>query len=772
MLWNWDTVDACFLSKSWQIHSQGAFAGLCISVILLVILLELFRYAARQYDRYLIDQHKNTPTIVALRARLSNGYGVFNAKGARVTQTAIQALPFRPHVSQQTIRALLHTLQFATAYWIMLLAMYCNGYIIICIIIGAFMGYFIFQWERLDPRLRRKKCDEARPACAACDGLEINCHYSDVKPEWMDGGTREKQVADELKVMVKQKANERRERKWGQLPTMADLSPSAQTQQQQEQQQQEHQLLDRLMNDAGDPTPSDDGSGDVNPSSTTLSETPPSQGETSNTSSGSSPPPPPPNAWPDEHLQPAVDAFRENKSEIEVTHTMVYLDYVVPFLFPFYRPNLLESSRGWMLVLLMKNRALFHTALSLANWLYAVIFDSMNGQHGTCKRANENQLQAHQETAIKALQEDIKALNERGVANAFRECISCMQSVIQLLEFEVAMANTANWQVHHDVAVVMFDQLITHHANATGNDGLPTTAWSSVLDRVGFPFRRIPLDGGRHVLTSDQSAFKFYTAYLLWIDIVAATAHGEAPRLQKYHAELLQGDSPAIRLGDYVGCESWAMLEIAEVAKLAAWKREQQSNGSISMVELVRQSCAIDKRLRQKLETLKGLPVCRASDIYDPSAYHPVTPYSGFHDMLAASDAQKVLAVSLHTRIWAQATITYLNVIASGLQPSLPEIQASVQATIELLRALPSPLALRTLIWPFAVTGCLALPEQESFFVELVSNMGAMQVFGTVKEALTIMQFVWEHKETCCVDPQMWDIATCFSLVGHRSLLV
>lgn len=52
-----------------------------------------------------------------------------------------------PTVLQQVIRALIHMLQFAVAYFIMLLAMYYNGYIIICIIIGAFLGSFIFSWE-------------------------------------------------------------------------------------------------------------------------------------------------------------------------------------------------------------------------------------------------------------------------------------------------------------------------------------------------------------------------------------------------------------------------------------------------------------------------------------------------------------------------------------------------------------------------------------------------------------------------------------------------
>ena len=40
-------------------------------------------------------------------------------------------------------------LQFAVAYFVMLLAMYFNGYVIICIFIGAFLGAFLFSWEPL-----------------------------------------------------------------------------------------------------------------------------------------------------------------------------------------------------------------------------------------------------------------------------------------------------------------------------------------------------------------------------------------------------------------------------------------------------------------------------------------------------------------------------------------------------------------------------------------------------------------------------------------------
>ncbi|OAR00253.1 hypothetical protein LLEC1_08115, partial [Akanthomyces lecanii] len=38
-------------------------------------------------------------------------------------------------------------LQFGTAYIVMLFAMYYNGYILLCIVLGAFIGFMAFNWE-------------------------------------------------------------------------------------------------------------------------------------------------------------------------------------------------------------------------------------------------------------------------------------------------------------------------------------------------------------------------------------------------------------------------------------------------------------------------------------------------------------------------------------------------------------------------------------------------------------------------------------------------
>jgi copper transporter 1 len=137
-----------FIARSWRITSQGAFAGSCIGVILLVVLLEFLRRAGKEYDRYIIAQH--IKTLGSTTSSASSVDGPSGQKQPTTTTTAspiVSAPRFRPNIFQQAIRALLHMLQFAVAYFVMLLAMYYNGYFIICIFIGAYIGYFIFGYE-------------------------------------------------------------------------------------------------------------------------------------------------------------------------------------------------------------------------------------------------------------------------------------------------------------------------------------------------------------------------------------------------------------------------------------------------------------------------------------------------------------------------------------------------------------------------------------------------------------------------------------------------
>ncbi|KXG45440.1 Ctr copper transporter [Penicillium griseofulvum] len=184
MLWNWYTVDACFLARSWHITSRGMFAGSCIGVICLVLSLEFLRRLGREYDSFIVrrarlrrlymSSNPQSASNVPLRSEDTNTTKAGNCCNADSTFTddditpagpqngtkqsastnvvgvKESLAPYRPSLVEHTVRSLMHMAQFAVAYIIMLLAMYFNGYIIICIFIGAFLGAFIFSWEPVD----------------------------------------------------------------------------------------------------------------------------------------------------------------------------------------------------------------------------------------------------------------------------------------------------------------------------------------------------------------------------------------------------------------------------------------------------------------------------------------------------------------------------------------------------------------------------------------------------------------------------------------------
>ena len=97
--------------------------------------LELLRRASREYDAYIIRQHlaSSTPTSSGPREGDPDGKGPA-AQTSACPPCSPEKSSFTPSLQQQLVRATLHMLQFAVAYFVMLLAMYFNGYIIISIV--------------------------------------------------------------------------------------------------------------------------------------------------------------------------------------------------------------------------------------------------------------------------------------------------------------------------------------------------------------------------------------------------------------------------------------------------------------------------------------------------------------------------------------------------------------------------------------------------------------------------------------------------------------
>lgn len=114
------------------------FAVSCIGVAFLVVALEFLRRLGKEYDAAMLRQFQRH---AAARTAESKTPGSPDACAREPTYVV-----FRPTPLQQVIRSLIHMAQFGVAYIIMLLAMYYNGYIIISIFLGAFLGKFLCDW--------------------------------------------------------------------------------------------------------------------------------------------------------------------------------------------------------------------------------------------------------------------------------------------------------------------------------------------------------------------------------------------------------------------------------------------------------------------------------------------------------------------------------------------------------------------------------------------------------------------------------------------------
>lgn len=120
------------------------FAASCLGVIALVIWLEGMRRISKEYDSLV---HRQWTTHAYRQSKK------FTESSLDITTFAFRASPI-----QQLIRAILHACTFGLGYLVMLLAMSFNGYIVICIIIGAGLGRFFLDWAtvtiNLDPTIR------------------------------------------------------------------------------------------------------------------------------------------------------------------------------------------------------------------------------------------------------------------------------------------------------------------------------------------------------------------------------------------------------------------------------------------------------------------------------------------------------------------------------------------------------------------------------------------------------------------------------------------
>ncbi|KAF3403337.1 Transcriptional regulatory protein UME6 [Talaromyces pinophilus] len=570
-------------------------------------------------------------------------------------------------------------------------------------------------------RLRRKKCDEYRPICDTCSALQITCYYDQEKPDWMDGGAKQEEMANRLKREVKE--SRRGDRNLGHRHAI--IEPTTYDNQK------------RLEQLAISETPRDrNNSQEPHP-------------ETANT------------PLQREHDCKLASKHVSGNMSFARSDTILltfHLEYILPFLFPFYNPSILEGGRSWILEMMISSPVVRQATLCQSSYFFSLA-RGVPSDDSTWET-----VLAQTRDAFCVLRQSLQFIHSSSITEHLHGAVRILASVMQIQRFEVAVLSFENCQAHLNAALAIFRQLLdsSEAVEPVGN----RSRFASVISLLGPATRLLPAQGV-HVPSAEQAAFRFSSALLLFDDIIASTVSQEQPKLYDYHRCLLHssdGTEPPINFETVVGCQNWVLLHISEIAMLDTWKQGCKSAGNLNMIDLVHRATPIKDSLEAHLTQL-------GKNMADPGSRQGSILLEMF--MVGYSQHSKTPSAqtALVTQVWAHATLLYLSVVVSGWQPASVEVRYHVDKIIELLTLRISPPALlRTMVWPFCVAGCLAEPARIPHFRAIADALQPSSVFGTVRKALEIMENVWRNQDAA--DNLSRDLATCFRNQGDLVLLV
>ncbi|KAJ5758023.1 uncharacterized protein N7511_006717 [Penicillium nucicola] len=566
-------------------------------------------------------------------------------------------------------------------------------------------------------RIRRKKCDERRPVCVTCATLCISCHYSHDKPEWMDGSARQKQMAKQIKAEVKERADRRR---WERVGYASSPPPGTVTVQ----------------------------SGLIEPPGQLSDSQAPPTASPANGEAG--------------QPQAAVydcrpDLLNDNDGSMSLgqcDHLLFtfYLEHLLPFLFPFYHPPILQGGRAWIMELMLDSPVLRQAILCQCSYFFSFI-------HGSSDPRLDELVGARTRDAFVMLRQSIQLMGVSDITENFHRAAQILVSIMQLQRFEIAIMSFANCQAHLNAAVALFKRLM-ENIGAAKTIG-PRLAFNNVLHLLGPSTRILPTDSFQ-VPSAEQAAFSFASTLVIFDDIIASTALQEEPKLYQYHLALLDEPHSSIHTEAVLGCQNWILLGISQIARLDAWKQRCKRAGSLDMTELVRRALPIKSSLEARLAQPEVQPeaITRGSGTLSSN-------YFENYGQRPEAICEKVLAI----HVWAHATLLYLFVVVSGWQPRSAEAAYHVAKILDILcNKTEAQRLLRTFVWPFCIAGFLAQPTDESHFRKLVHDLQPPNIFGTARKALELMENIWLNRDA--ENSIRYDLGTLFNSPGELILLV
>jgi hypothetical protein len=189
---------------------------------------------------------------------------------------------------------------------------------------------------------------------------------------------------------------------------------------------------------------------------------------------------------------------------------------------------------------------------------------------------------------------------------------------------------------------------------------------------------------------------------------------------------------PPLRLDKVSGIQNQILIFIGKIACLDSWKRTSQSNGTLSIIELVKRATRLETELRQALDEFSKEQETSTAQDRPPFPYlKPLAVYSDYV-----------------TEFYGRSALIYLHVIVSGPCPELPEIRENFALSMDLLRRLPTPLLPRSMWWAVLITGSLALEGDEQTLVRnIIAGAGVNESsVGFGYNVLKVLEECWRRR--------------------------
>ncbi|KAH8805506.1 fungal-specific transcription factor domain-containing protein [Xylogone sp. PMI_703] len=428
----------------------------------------------------------------------------------------------------------------------------------------------------------------------------------------------------------------------------------------------------------------------------------------------------------------------EMKKRIRESYLLMhYLDEIFYIQFPFNIPR--SSHRGILYSMLLDNKTFFYSSLSLSAFEREAYTQQLSpSQKDHVVRTDIlSESNSYLSTALEELRHNFPRLcsGHNDFDNAGK--ISTVACMIQLVFLEGGSALMphlqAAAQIIKGLIPSIFGRFHEHLSAAPSGDvdhGQEHVRHSS---GHGLPASKV-----------DREATLRYIGVLIWLDILLCSSNRTAaPLLGDYH-DLLLDESVDISCISW--CQNWVALQLSRVSSLDARKRQLETAGALSIMELTRRAIVIEEDIKSGLKNLDGL--------------------SG---AVANFTSEELSDISLITRIFALSTIVYLHVVISGPLPELQEIKDCVSQAIQELTqiALEKPQLLPKLVWPICVNGCLALCTQESTIKEILNVLSTVRphITGSKLMVSQIIEDCWKSRK--CESRVVLDWRTAAEDLNH-----